>query len=70
MKTIKRQYRIDRRQISFIKFIYEAYEGVAVVTTLDPALGLISLAMAPGCEDVANDVMEDLGRSILIERID
>jgi hypothetical protein len=70
MRSPKQRYRIDRRQISFIKFIFEAYDGVAVVTTLDPASGLISLAMAPGCEGVVNEVMADLSRSILIERID
>ena len=70
MKTTQQQYRIDRRQISFVKFIFEAYEGVAVVTTLDPASGLISLAMAPGCERVVDDVMDDLSQSILIERVD
>jgi hypothetical protein len=70
MQTSKQKYRVDRRQISFIKFIFEAYEGVAVVTTLDPATGLISLAMAPGCEKLVRDVMDDLSRSILIEPID
>ena len=69
-QTSKQKYRVDRRQISFIRFIFEAYEGVAVVTTLDPATGLISLAMAPGCEKIARDVMDDLGRSILIEPVD
>ena len=70
MQTLKQKYRVDRRQISFIRFIFEAYEGVAVVTTLDPATGLISLAMAPGCETIARDVMDDLSRSILIEPVD
>lgn len=70
MQTSKQKYRVDRRQISFIRFIFEAYEGVAVVTTLDPAAGLISLAMAPGCETIARDVMDDLSRSILIEPVD
>ena len=70
MQTLKQMYRVDRRQISYIRFIFEAYEGVAVVTTLDPAAGLISLAMAPGCEAIAREIMEDLSRSILIESID
>lgn len=70
MQTSKQKYRVDRRQISFIRFIFEAYEGVAVVTTLDPAAGLISLAMAPGCEKMARDVMDDLSQSILIEPVD
>ena len=70
METSKQQYRVDRRRISFIKFVFEAYEGVAVVTTLDAAAGLIRLAIAPGCEPLAREVMEDLGRSILIEPVE
>ena len=67
METSKQYYRVDRRRISFIKFVFEAYEGVAVVTTIDAPKGLIRLAVAPGCESVARGVMDDLGRSILIE---
>lgn len=67
MTTTKLYYRVDRRQISLIKFIFEAYEGLAVVTTLDAAAGAIVLAVAPGCEATAREVMADLGRAILIE---
>ena len=67
METVKRYYRVDRRHISMLRFVFEAYEGVAVVTTLDSQKGLIVLAIAPGCERVAEDVMSDLGRSFLIE---
>jgi hypothetical protein len=67
MRTIEQLYRVDRRRISLIKFIFEAYEGLAVVTTLDPAEGIIALRVAPGCEDAARAVMLDLGRDFLIE---
>jgi hypothetical protein len=67
LETSKRIYRVDRRQINLIRFIFEAYEGVAVVSTVEAAKGLISLAVAPGCETVAESVMDDLGKCILIE---
>ncbi len=70
METSKRTYRVDRRRISLIKFVFEAYEGVAVVTTLDAATGLIRLSIAPGCEAVAHEVMEDLSRSIMMEPVE
>ncbi len=70
MKTTRQLYRVDRRQISMIRFIFEAYEGVAVVTTLDPAAGQIALFVAPGCEDIAKNVMLDLGKEFLIEVMD
>ena len=70
MKTASRYYRVDRRQINRIKFIFEAYEGLAVVTTLNAAQGLIRLAIAPGCEVMAGDVMNDLSRSIRMEALE
>ncbi len=69
METTWQYYRVDRRQISFIKFIFEAYEGLAIVTTIDAATGMIVLRVAPGCEAMADGVMSDLGKKILIEPV-
>lgn len=44
------RYLIDRRQVHYLRFIIEAYPGMAVVSTVDSALGLVSIAIAPGCE--------------------
>jgi len=70
MNTSKQLYRVDRRRINLIRFVFEAYEGLAVVTTLDAASGLISLAVAPGCEPTAREVMDDLSREMLIAPVD
>jgi hypothetical protein len=67
MRTVEQFYRVDRRRISLIKFIFEAYEGLAVVTTHDPAAGIIALRVAPGCEETARAVMLDLARDFLVE---
>lgn len=67
MKTSRKYYRVDRRQINLLRFTFEAYEGVAVVSTLDSAAGLIALSIAPGCEIMASDIMDDLGRQMRIE---
>ncbi len=50
-----------------LRFVFEAYEGVAVVTTIDAGKGIVVVRIAPGCEDIAHDVMADLGRHFLIE---
>ena len=67
MRTVRRVYRVDRRRISMIKFIFEAYEGLAMVTTLDPKAGIIALFIAPGCEKLAEAVISDLSKNFLIE---
>lgn len=69
MRTTKLYYRVDRRQISMIRFIFEAYEGIAVATTLDAAAGLIVLSVAPGCEEMAGEILMDLGKDFLVESL-
>ena len=67
MRTTPIYYRVDRRQISMVRFVFEAYEGIAVVTTLDSGTGEIVLAVAPGCESMVHTIMADLGRSFRVE---
>ncbi|CAB1061764.1 hypothetical protein D1BOALGB6SA_6539 [Olavius sp. associated proteobacterium Delta 1] len=67
-ETIKKHYRVDRREIAFIRFIIEAYGGLASVTTLDPETGLIEFQIAPGCEQDVETILEDLKRDIIMER--
>ncbi len=67
MKTLRQYYRVDRRRINMIKFIFEAYEGVGTVTTLNPASGWIVIATAPGCEAITQEVMAEMGKKFLVE---
>ncbi len=67
MKTVQRLFRIDRSEIAFVKFIFEAYDGIANLSTIDREMGVIQLNIAPGCEKVASDVIEDLQKSVRIE---
>lgn len=70
MQTRRFFYRVDRRQINFIRFIVEGYEGLAVVTTIDRSLGMIGIAVAPGCEEAVRTLISDLSQSILITAAD
>jgi hypothetical protein len=70
LKTVKKYYRIDRREIALLKFILEGYDGLAVMSTLDSSLGIISVMIAPGCEEEVEGVIQDLKGEILIEPIE
>ncbi|MBF0112563.1 MAG: DUF4911 domain-containing protein [Desulfamplus sp.] len=35
MRTIHKIFRVDKSRIGFLKFIFEAYDGIAVITTLE-----------------------------------
>lgn len=67
METQKKYFRIDRREISFLRFILEAYDGIALVTTLDAENGIVQLSIAPGCAEEVASILEKLNKEILIE---
>ena len=66
-ETIKRYYRVDRREIAFLRFIFEAYDGLAVLETLDPEAGSIVFHIAPGCEGDVEIILQDLQKDIMME---
>ena len=67
LETTKRYYRVDRREIAYLRFIFEAYDGIAVVKTVDAPKGIIVLSVAPGCDDDVDYVLQDLKKEIIIE---
>ena len=68
--TVTRYYRIDRRQIHFMKFVLEGYDGVAVLRTMDAQKGLVVVHIAPGVQDVVDMVVADLQASVRIEPVE
>ena len=70
METIKKYYRIDRSEICFLKFIVEAYDGLAALTTVDPEAGIVILCIAPGCEADVEAILQELKKNIIIEELD
>jgi hypothetical protein len=67
METIKKFYRVDRKEISFLRFIFEAYDGIAVLKTTDSKSGRVEIHIAPGCESDVEMVLQDLKNDIMIE---
>ncbi len=70
LETIRKIIRVDRREICFLKFILEAYDGIATMTTIDAHQGIVLLRIAPGCEKEVEAVIRDLGRDIMINVFD
>ncbi|MGD8294018.1 MAG: DUF4911 domain-containing protein [Desulfobacterales bacterium] len=66
-KSLKRYYRVDRREISYLRFIFEAYDGMATIETLNPESGLIVIYIAPGCVPDVEMVLTDLENHMMIE---
>jgi len=71
-ETTRRIFRVERREISYIRYTLESYDGMAAVTTLDPREALISVSVAPGCEGEVADLLTSLTmkEGLLIEELD
>jgi hypothetical protein len=67
MDTQSRYFRLHRKDIAYFKFIIESYEGMAVVRTKDPREAIVELMVAPGWENDIDEVLEGLGREIILE---
>ncbi len=61
---------MDRRQISFVKFILEAYDNVAVMSTLDPRQAIVLVTIAPGCGRLVDSIMNGLGGEFELVAVD
>ena len=60
MKMIKRLFKVDRREINYLKITIESYDGMAVVKTIDPNAALIELQISPGCETLVFELLDSL----------
>jgi hypothetical protein len=68
VKTIRKYMRVDRSGIAFLRFVLEASDGVATMTTLDPDRGMVVLNIAPGCEAEVEGILDGLEERIAMER--
>ncbi|MGB5422127.1 MAG: DUF4911 domain-containing protein [Desulfobacterales bacterium] len=67
VESLTQYYRVDRREIAYIKFVIESYDGVGLLSTVEPQSGLIAIRIPPGCEELIDDIISDLKKTILIE---
>jgi hypothetical protein len=51
LETTKWMFRVNREDIHYLRTTIEAYDGMAVVRTVDPTQAVIELLIAPGCEE-------------------
>ena len=70
MDTVQWYFRIRRKDIAYLKFILESYEGLGVLRTVDPRSGIVEVMVPPGMERDMEMVLEGLGDEIPMERIE
>jgi len=60
VKSVRLQYKVERRDIMYLRATVESYDGMAVVRTVDPHEAVIELLVAPGCESLVMELIDDL----------
>ena len=64
---ICRYFKVAHRNMVFLKFILEAYEGMNVMSTVDNKAGIIRIAIMPGFVDDMDELLAELGRQVTME---
>ncbi|HIJ40495.1 MAG TPA: DUF4911 domain-containing protein [Deltaproteobacteria bacterium] len=62
MQSIRRSFVTERSKIGYIRFTIESYDGMALVSTVDPQKAIIELKISPGCEGMVLELLESLRR--------
>lgn len=66
---ICRWFRVARRDMVFLKFILEAYEGMNVMSTVDNVAGIIRVAIMPGFVEEMDGLLADLATQVVMEPV-
>lgn len=60
MQSIRHIFQVDREEISYLRFTLESYDGMAVVTTVDPHTAFIEVSISPGGEETILELLDSL----------
>jgi len=67
---ICRYFKVAHRDMVFLKFILEAYEGMNVMSTVDNKEGIIRIAIMRGFVDDMDGLLAELGRQVTMEPVE
>lgn len=60
-------YRVARKDLVFLKFILEAYEGMSTMSTVDNRAGIVRISIPDGFVADMKGLLDSLSRDILLE---
>jgi len=62
--------RIRPADIAYLKFIFESYETVGFLRTIDPREATLVVFLVPDFADVGRKILESVEREIHLERLE
>jgi len=60
LETTKWRFNVNREDIHYLRTTIEAYDGMAVVRTVEPGKATIELLITPGCEGLVSSLITAL----------
>jgi hypothetical protein len=66
---IVRYFRVDRRDLVYLKFILEAYEGMSTLSTVEPQGVIVRLSIPSGFEADVQSIIDSVGVDIAIHEV-
>ncbi len=67
---IYRYFKVAHRDMVYLKFILEAYEGMNVMSTVDNKAGIIRIAVPCGFEADMDGLLASLGQKVVMEPVE
>ena len=62
--TFKKFLKLNRKDISYLQFLIESYEGLATVTTVDKSVAIIKLSIMPDSVSDIDEILNSLKKEI------
>ena len=69
MDTISLFIQIPPREIAYLNFVFESYEGVAAVRTVDPREGIVELMVPIAYQEEIREILKDLAEEFPVKEI-
>ena len=66
---IVRYFKVDRRDLVLLKFILEAYEGMSILSTVDPNGVIIRLSIPWGFEQDVASIIDAVGATMPLHEV-
>jgi hypothetical protein len=66
MNTVQMYVRVNPKDMAYVKFIVESYEGLAVLRTVDPREGILEWMIPPDLVEQAEELINSLREEVSI----
>jgi hypothetical protein len=68
MRLVSQRVVVDAGQIHFLKFIVEAYDNLAIMSTVDRSIGLVEFRYPAEVTDEVNQLLDSLSSRVFLRR--